>query len=46
MARHSGQHSLVIASNRLPIRLTISGDEIEVTRSSGGLATALQARPG
>ncbi len=43
MARHSGQHSLVIASNRLPIRLTISGDEIEVTRSSGGLATALQA---
>jgi trehalose 6-phosphate synthase/phosphatase len=43
MARHSGQHSLVIASNRLPIRLTISGNEIEVTRSSGGLATALQA---
>jgi trehalose 6-phosphate synthase/phosphatase len=33
----------VIASNRLPIRLTISGDEVEVSRSSGGLATALQA---
>ena len=33
----------MIASNRLPVRLTISGDEVEVTRSSGGLATALQA---
>ncbi|HUF00905.1 MAG TPA: bifunctional alpha,alpha-trehalose-phosphate synthase (UDP-forming)/trehalose-phosphatase [Gaiellaceae bacterium] len=43
MARHSGHHSLVIASNRLPIRLTISGDDVEVARSSGGLATALQA---
>jgi trehalose 6-phosphate synthase/phosphatase len=27
----------------LPVRLTISGDEVEVARSSGGLATALQA---
>ena len=43
MARHSGHHGLVIASNRLPIRLTISGEDIEVQRSSGGLATALQA---
>ena len=43
LARHSGPHTLVIASNRLPIRLTISGDEVEVARSSGGLATALQA---
>jgi trehalose 6-phosphate synthase/phosphatase len=33
----------VIASNRLPIRLTVSGDDLEVKRSSGGLATALQA---
>jgi trehalose 6-phosphate synthase/phosphatase len=43
VTRHAGQHGLVIASNRLPIRMTISGDDIEVTRSSGGLATALQA---
>ena len=43
MARHSGHHGLVIASNRLPIRLTISGEDVEVQRSSGGLATALQA---
>src|SRR5262245_58783783 len=43
LARHSAHHGLVIASNRLPVRLTVSGDEIEVTRSSGGLATALQA---
>ncbi len=33
----------MIASNRLPIRLSISGDDIEVSRSSGGLAVALQA---
>jgi trehalose 6-phosphate synthase/phosphatase len=43
VARHGGQHGLVIASNRLPIRLAISGDEVEVSRSSGGLAVALQA---
>jgi trehalose 6-phosphate synthase/phosphatase len=43
VARHSGHHGLVIASNRLPIRLTISGEDVEVQRSSGGLATALQA---
>ena len=43
LARHSGQHGLVIASNRLPIRLTLSDDGIEVAPSSGGLAVALQA---
>ncbi|HJR94864.1 MAG TPA: bifunctional alpha,alpha-trehalose-phosphate synthase (UDP-forming)/trehalose-phosphatase, partial [Gaiellaceae bacterium] len=43
MARHSGHHGLVIASNRLPIRLTIEGDDVSVKRSSGGLATALEA---
>jgi trehalose-6-phosphate synthase len=43
LARHSGHHGLVIASNRLPIRLTIAGDDIQVGRSSGGLAVALQA---
>jgi trehalose 6-phosphate synthase/phosphatase len=43
LAGHSGHHGLVIASNRLPVRLTISGDEIEVSPSAGGLAVALQA---
>jgi trehalose 6-phosphate synthase/phosphatase len=43
LARHSGHHGLVIASNRLPVRLIVSGDDVEVQRSSGGLATALQA---
>jgi trehalose 6-phosphate synthase/phosphatase len=33
----------VIASNRLPIRLTITGNDIQVARSSGGLAVALEA---
>jgi trehalose 6-phosphate synthase/phosphatase len=33
----------VIASNRLPVRLTIAGDDVSVKRSSGGLATALEA---
>jgi len=33
----------VIASNRLPIRLSLSEDGIEVVPSSGGLAIALQA---
>jgi trehalose 6-phosphate synthase/phosphatase len=43
LAGHSGHHGLVIASNRLPVRLTVSGDDISVQRSSGGLATALRA---
>ena len=43
MASHSGHHGLVIASNRLPVRLTISGEDIEVSPSAGGLAVALQA---
>jgi len=33
----------VIASNRLPIRLSLSEDGIDVVPSSGGLAIALQA---
>jgi trehalose 6-phosphate synthase/phosphatase len=43
MAGHSGHHGLVIASNRLPVRLAISGRDIEVSPSAGGLAVALQA---
>jgi trehalose 6-phosphate synthase/phosphatase len=43
LASHSGHHGLVIASNRLPVRLTISGGDIEVSPSAGGLAVALQA---
>jgi trehalose 6-phosphate synthase/phosphatase len=43
LAQQTGQHSLVIASNRLPVRLTMSGDEFEVQPSAGGLAAALQA---
>ena len=43
MAGSSGHKGLVIASNRLPVRLTISGQDIEVSRSAGGLAVALEA---
>jgi trehalose 6-phosphate synthase/phosphatase len=43
VARHSGHHGLVIASNRLPIRLTVADGELEVSPSAGGLAVALQA---
>ncbi|HKX47821.1 MAG TPA: bifunctional alpha,alpha-trehalose-phosphate synthase (UDP-forming)/trehalose-phosphatase, partial [Gaiellaceae bacterium] len=32
-----------MASNRLPVRLTIAGEDVSVKRSSGGLATALEA---
>ena len=41
MARHSGHHGLVIASNRLPIRLTTEGGKVQVQRSVGGLSAAL-----
>ena len=34
---------LIIVSNRLPITVTGSGDEIEVVPSSGGLATGLRS---
>ncbi len=43
MARHSGHHGLVIASNRLPIRLTTEGGRVQVHRSVGGLSAALSA---
>jgi trehalose 6-phosphate synthase/phosphatase len=43
VARHTGQRALVIASNRLPIRFTMSEDGFEVERSAGGLAAALGA---
>ena len=43
LARHSGHHGLVIASNRLPVRLSLSDGGIDVARSSGGLAVALEA---
>ncbi len=43
LAEQRGQHSLVIASNRLPVRLTMSGDDISVEPSPGGLASALRA---
>jgi trehalose 6-phosphate synthase/phosphatase len=43
LAEQRGQHSLVIASNRLPVRLTTSGDDISVEPSPGGLASALRA---
>ena len=43
MARPTGRTALVIASNRLPVRLAISDGEIEVQRSTGGLVTALAA---
>jgi trehalose 6-phosphate synthase/phosphatase len=43
LAQHTGQHGLVIASNRLPVRFTMSGDDFEVEPSAGGLAAALSA---
>jgi trehalose 6-phosphate synthase/phosphatase len=43
LARHTGHHALVIASNRLPVRFTVSNDDFEVQPSAGGLAAALQA---
>jgi trehalose 6-phosphate synthase/phosphatase len=39
----TGHHSLVIASNRLPVRFTTVGDEFTVEPSAGGLAAALRA---
>jgi trehalose 6-phosphate synthase/phosphatase len=43
LAQHTGHHGLVIASNRLPVRFTMSGDDFEVEPSAGGLAAALRA---
>jgi trehalose 6-phosphate synthase/phosphatase len=43
VARPTGRRALVIASNRLPVRLAISDGEIEAQRSTGGLVTALIA---
>jgi trehalose 6-phosphate synthase/phosphatase len=39
----SGHRALVIASNRLPVRLTVVGEGFEVSPSAGGLAAALSA---
>jgi trehalose 6-phosphate synthase/phosphatase len=41
--RHTGHHALVIASNRLPVRFSLSADGFEVQPSAGGLAAALRA---
>ena len=43
MARHAGHHGLVIASNRLPVRLTTEGGSVQVLPSPGGLSAALSA---
>jgi trehalose 6-phosphate synthase/phosphatase len=43
LTSHAGQHALVIASNRLPIRFAVDGDRFEVQPSAGGLAAALEA---
>jgi trehalose 6-phosphate synthase/phosphatase len=43
LARSSRHHALVIASNRLPVRLTTKADGFDVQPSAGGLAAALQA---
>jgi trehalose 6-phosphate synthase/phosphatase len=43
LTQHTGHHSLVIASNRLPVRLTMTGDEFQLEPSAGGLAAALGA---
>ena len=46
MASTNGHPSLVIASNRLPVRFTVSDDAFEVEPSAGGLAAALRAARG
>ncbi len=43
MPRAPEHKALVIASNRLPVRFTITGSRFEVTEASGGLAAALRA---
>jgi trehalose 6-phosphate synthase/phosphatase len=43
LAQQTGHHGLVIASNRLPVRFTMSGDDFVVEPSAGGLAAALRA---
>jgi trehalose 6-phosphate synthase/phosphatase len=43
VARHAGHHGLVIASNRLPVRLTTEGGSVQVLPSPGGLSAALSA---
>jgi trehalose 6-phosphate synthase/phosphatase len=43
VARSTGYHNLVIASNRLPVRFTVEGDDVQVEPSAGGLASALRA---
>jgi len=45
LARHHG-HPLVIASNRLPVRLEIEEGSLELAPSPGGLASALGAARG
>jgi len=46
LVRHTGHHALVIASNRLPVRLAVSGGKFEVQTSPGGLPAALGAMRG
>jgi trehalose 6-phosphate synthase/phosphatase len=46
VASGRGHPSLVIASNRLPVRFTVSDDGFEVEPSAGGLAAALRAARG
>jgi trehalose 6-phosphate synthase/phosphatase len=43
LAGNAGHHTLVIASNRLPVRFTVNGDQVELEHSAGGLAAALSA---
>jgi trehalose 6-phosphate synthase/phosphatase len=43
LARSPGHHTLVIASNRLPVRFRLEKDRFEVRPSAGGLAAALGA---
>jgi trehalose 6-phosphate synthase/phosphatase len=43
VAQQGGHRGLVIASNRLPTRLSIDGRSVQVQRSPGGLSAALAA---
>lgn len=46
MARSNGSRALVIASNRLPVRLAVGDGRLDLQPSSGGLVAALSALEG
>src|SRR5215471_442044 len=43
VAAKASHRALVIASNRLPVRFTVTGNRFELAPAAGGLAAALRA---